>query len=131
MPAGGPAYRAPGARPFGLTLMIIFQTLLGLLSLVFGLFVLLFMADDFAFSMGGIALIVVGFLFLYSSYGMNSMQPMSWMLSFFGHILNILGYVFFMIATGMPPQFGIGQMIISMIIIIYLITPTTRALFGY
>ncbi len=134
MPAGGPAYRAPGARPFGITMMVIFQFLLGLASLIFGGVVVFFMSEgslSLLFIMGGAALVIVGLLFLYSAIGMNNMQPWSWMWSLLAHIINILGYVFFIVATGMPPVYGLGQMILSLVIILYLIIPTTRVLFGH
>jgi hypothetical protein len=73
----------------------------------------------------------VGLLFFYSSFGLYSMQSFSWIVTIVAHVLHIGGYIYFMLATGMPPVFGIAQMLFSALTIFYLIMPTTRTLFGH
>ncbi len=129
MPGGGPAYTTPGARPTGILFVIIIQFLLGLLFIVFGT---LFVGSSyyFEFTLGGAGAVFTGVLFLFDCYGLWNMQSWTWLLTIFANILHIGVYVFFAIATGMPLIFGIGQMIVSVMIIIYFVLPTTRLHFG-
>ncbi|MHA2214264.1 MAG: methyltransferase [Candidatus Thorarchaeota archaeon] len=129
MPERGPSYRTPGERTTGILLVIIVQILLGLLFMIFGI---LFVGSSYtiAFTIGGAASILVGVLMLFDSYGLWNTQSWAWIMTILTNILHFGVYLFYAIATGMPVILGIGQMVISIMIVIYFVLPTTREQFG-
>lgn len=130
MSGEGKTYSAPGTRPFSIMFVIVVQLILALGSLGLGVLVLGFDFGDYYYMViGGIVLILVGILFLFANLGLWNMQPWSWILTVFVNIVQLVGYIVFIVFTGMPVLFGIGQIIISIVLILYFLIPTTRNLF--
>lgn len=128
MPGTELGYRAPGTRPFGLTLIMIIQTIFMLVC--FGLGGLATLGYNFGFIFGGIILVFAGILFLFGVSGIRNNQSSGWYASVFANITHIGGYIYFALATGMPIGFGVFQMFISVVILIYLMLPIPRSSFG-
>ncbi len=128
IPGAGKTYTTPGVRTFGIMIVITLQVILAIVSFgLGGLILISYQFDYIEYTIGSIALIFVGILFIFACFGLWNMQPWSWIVTVLANIIQIGGYIAFMIFTAMPPIFGIGQIIISVLIFLYFLMPTTRS----
>ncbi len=118
----------PGGRPTGLILIVIMQLILAIVSLVLGVLFLI-LPYGIEYVLGGSLEILAGMLFLFAVFGSWGLKSWAWMLTIITCIVTIAGNLFFMIVASMPIIYGIAQVIVSAIILIYYILPATRIQF--
>ena len=129
IPGRGSAYSTPGARTSGMIAMTIIHLLMAIASIILGVLFLM-ISYGIEYTLGGSLVIFVGLLFLLVVYGLWNMQSWAWIVTMLSNIFQIVGYIFFMIVFSMPFQLGIVQVIVSSLVVIYFILPTTRSHFS-
>ncbi|MHA2602104.1 MAG: hypothetical protein AM324_008260 [Candidatus Thorarchaeota archaeon SMTZ1-83] len=124
MPEGPAA--APSGRPLGVTILALLQILAGLAWLVLGATAVLAagLAGIFGFILlfGGAILLIVGIIGLIIGFGLWGMKSWAWIWAI------IVNFISLIIGLTNPAQNVLG-LAISLIIIIYLMTPDIRSRF--
>lgn len=117
---------APSGRPLGVVILALLQILSGLFYVVAGGLAVLAagLAGIFGIILllAGAVLLIVGIVGLIIGFGLWNMRSWAWLWAI---IINILGIIF---SLGNPAQNALG-IIVSLIIIIYLMTPDIKSRF--
>jgi len=114
------------SKPLGIVILAVLQLLSALAYLAFGLLLLMailplgFLAIIFAIA--PLIFLIVGIIGLILFYGLWNTKSWAWLWTLIVNILGILGGI-------MDPIGNIVTLAISVIIVIYLFMPTTRAAF--
>ena len=114
------------SKPMGIVILAVLQLLSALAYLAFGIMLLMVILPmgffAILFAIAPLIFLIVGIIGLILFYGLWNTKSWAWLWTLIINILGILGGI-------MDPIGNIVTLAISIIIVIYLFMPTTRAAF--
>ena len=114
------------SKPIGIVILAVLQALSALVYLILGLTVLIALLPLGIFAILGaffsLIFLIIGIIGLILAWGLWKTKKWAWLWTLIVNILGILGGI-------MNPMANIIPLAISIIIVIYLLLPTTRAAF--
>jgi hypothetical protein len=117
------------SKPIGILILAILQLIAALVWLVPGAMLVAVAAEAGIFGIfaafAGLIALIVGLILLFIAYGLYSLKGWAWMWAIIANFLGILGGVLGDL-TSLTNLLGIA---LSLIVIIYLFLPATRAAF--